>query len=765
MTPTVPPSLDVNSKLPQSDHSNLNSFPNTHQDQKSSDVIDLMPIFSAVWRKKWAILSLVFVVMLLTALVVMSIKPTYQAQATLLIEQKEGNVVSIEQVYDLGSSSNEYLQTQFGLLKSRLLAEQVVKNLQLVKHPEFDPAQQEPPLFDVMGWVRSLKLSEVMPGVIPESFDNPPELSEEEYANQVFENTVDGLMSRVSIAPVMKSQLVYIKVEMNDAKMAAKIANQVGKEYIDSQLDAAMAATVTASEWMNSRVEELKIKLEESEKQLQAFKESKGLIDVDGIVTVSAGELSAISQRLVDARSKRAEAESQYNQVKSIRRDDWKRLVTLPAVLSHPLVQQFKTEVAKAEGKVDELSKRYGRMHPEMQSARTELNSAQTSLQTQIQQIVAGIERQYQITRANERSLQESVNSNKAQIQKISQSEYQLKAYQREVDANRALFETFMTRLKETSATIDLDAANARIVDPAVVPRAPVKPKKALIVVVAGILAGMLGLFITLLLNALNNTFKTSEEVEQALNQPVLGILPVIKAKDRRSVAEQYINNRNPSFTESLKTIRTGLVLANIDNPYKIFVVTSSVPGEGKTTVSTNLTLSFGEMEKVLLIEADMRRPTLGKTFNLPIGAPGLANLIAGTSTFEDTIFTIDGIDLIPAGNVPPNPLELIMSDQFTTILNQLSNIYDRIIIDSAPVHAVSDSLILARHADALLYVAKYDATPKPAVQKGLGSLLQNNAPVKGVILNQVDIKKAMKQGYSYSGYYDYYGYSSTHKA
>ncbi|WP_029408401.1 GumC family protein [Thiomicrorhabdus sp. Milos-T2] len=724
----------------------------------NNDVIDLLPLIKLVWRRKWRIISLVFVVMLLTALVVMSIAPTYQASATMQIEEKGSNVVSIEQVYGLDGGSSEYLQTQFELLKSRALAESVVKDLNLTTHKEFDPSQQEPPLIDIKGWLKDLNVKKLIPGVTPEELEAEPLPTEQE----ILDGVVQSFMKKVSISPIKKSQLVVIKVDMTDPVMAAKAANKLGENFINSQLDAAMQASITASTWMNSRLEELKINLQKSENKLQAFKEKEGLIDVDGIVTVSANELSAINQRLVDARSKRAEAESQYRQVRTIKKNDWQKLSSVPAVLSNPLIQTFKAEEARAKAKVEELSKRYGKRHPAMQAALSDLNAAQASLKSQVAQIVAGIKRKYQIAAANEYSLKSSVKENKEQIKDISKNEFKLRELQREVDSNQAIFDTFMTRLKETTATSDLNTTNARIVDPAVVPNEPIKPKKPLIVILAGLLTGLLAVFLTLLFNALNNTFKTSDEVEQKLNLPVLGILPYIKhtSKDQK-VALTFHKNSDKIFTESVRTIRTSVMLSSIESLHKVVVVTSSVPGEGKSTVSINLADAISQMENTLLIEADMRRPTMSKILGLPPGTPGLANLIAGSNTFEDCVKSLyGGIDTIVAGVVPPNPLELLASDRFKEILTDLSTKYERIIIDSPPIQAVSDSIVLSTYADSVIYVVKSDDTKTQTVVKGVGKLLQNNAPIRGVILNQVDIKKAKKQGYSYEGYYDYYGYS-----
>ena len=724
---------------------------------EDDDEIDLLQLWHTLWRRKWSILSLFVVVVLVAILAVLSLTPIYRAGATLLIEQQAAKVVSIEQVYGLEGTGNEYLQTQFELLKSRALAERVVKQLNLTTHPEFDPRQQPEPLIDIKGLLANFNVNQVVPATLPEDLEEGVDPTEA----QILDDVTKAFMQRISVAPQGKSQLVRVEVEMADARMAAKAATDRDNGLIESLLLDTMDMSLTATNWMNSRLGELRNTLKKAEDRLQAFREKENLVDVDGVSTISAAELTQTGDRMIDARRQRAEAESQYRQVQAMRDGGWEKLATIPAVLGHPLIQQFKADEAKARAKVDELSKRYGARHPAMEAARSDLSAASGSLRGQVEQIVAGIERNYQLAVANENSLQASFNANKSQIQDISRKEFKLRELQREVDANRALYDTFMTRLKETAATSDLESANARVVDQATVPSEPVKPKKSLIVAIAGLLALFVGAGLTLLIEALNNTFKSTDQVESKLNLPVLGILPLIKNKQRGEVAHLFSSNGDRSFSESMRTIRTGVVLSGMDEPHKILVITSSVPGEGKSTVAANLAIALGQMEKVLLIDADMRRPTLAKNFDFAVGTPGLANLIAGTAKLEDCIKHVEGIDMLSAGSVPPNPLELLSSARFEKVIELLRSQYDRVVIDSPPTQAVSDATVLATHANALLYVIKSEATPIPLAQKGVGQLLQNNAPVTGVILNQVDIKKAQKQGYSYGGYYDYYGYSN----
>jgi capsular exopolysaccharide synthesis family protein len=720
-----------------------------------NDAPDLLQAWRTIWRRKWNIAGLTLVVMMVAALGTFAVTPTYRAASTLLIEEKKANVVSIEQVYGLEGGGNEYLQTQFELLKSRALAERVVRQLELTTHPDFDPRQRPAPVIDVKGLLAGLKIDQLIPATLPADLDE----SVDPVEAKIFDEVTKSFMKQVSVAPLGKSQLVKLQVDMSDPRLAARAANAMADGFIEGQLEASMEMSMSATQWMNSRLQELRIKLKEAEDKLQAFREQENLVDIDGVSTISAAELSATSDRMVDARRQRAEAESLYRQVKASR-GGWQKLATLPAVLGDPLIQQFKANQARAQAKLDELSRRYGARHPALEAARTDLAAASASLRGQVEQVVAGIERNYQLAVANESSLRASVEANKAQIQKISRKEFQVRELMREVEANRTLYDTFMKRLKETAATSDMDSANARVVDRATLPTVPIAPQRGLIVAFAGALALMAGIGLSLLLEMLNNTFKSTDEVEAKLNLPVLGILPLIKDRKRSELARLFGSEDDGTFSESIRTIRTSLVLSGMSGPHRTLVVTSSLPGEGKSTVAANLAYAFGQMERVLLVDADLRRPTLAKNFMFPVGSPGLANLIAGTARIEDCIKTVDGIDMLCAGLVPPNPLELLSSERFAKIIEHLKSRYDRVIIDSPPIQAVSDASLLAIHADAQIYVIKSEATPIPLVKRGVGQLLQSNSPVTGVVLNQVDIKKAQKQGYQYGGYYDYYGYS-----
>lgn len=405
------------------------------------------------------------------------------------------------------------------------------------------------------------------------------------------------------------------------------------------------------------------------------------------------------------------------------------------STLTAQRLDELTTQVVGSRQRVSELSKRYGPKHPKMVAARAELESAERDLK-----------------------------SSKREIQDIGKKEVTLRELKREVAINRQLYDTFLNRIKETNEAMELQSANARVVDSAVAPIKPVKPKKMLIVALVFIGSIFLGVMLAFLREALDKTFKSASDVEEKLGLPMLGMLPLIKAdkKDGFNAAFAMLDEASTSFAESIRTIRTGIVLSSLDNPHKIIVTTSSVPGEGKSTTSINLAIAIGQMERVLLIDADMRRPSVAKSFGLDRKGVGLSELVAGTAEASSCIHTIKeaGIDVITAGMIPPNPLELLSSDRFIRVLEELEKKYDRIVVDSAPVQAVSDSLVLSQHAKAVIYVIKADSTSEQIVKTGVQRLQQYNAPIAGVVINQVDTEKAAKYGYEYGGYYDYYGYS-----
>ncbi|MRI34307.1 lipopolysaccharide biosynthesis protein [Endozoicomonas sp. OPT23] len=716
------------------------------QAPQDDDVISLREIFHVLTSHKWAIIGFTFAVTLIATLVVFSLTPIYQATTVLQIEQEQAKVVSIEEIYGLEGGGDSYLNTQFEVLKSRSVLEKVVNKLDLTSKPEFNAELREKAWYaDALNW-RSWFGLEV------------PVVEEDDA--RVLRDTINTLEKSISIQPVKKTQIVKINAQSQDAKLAARIANEVANAYIESYMEAKLSLTLNATDWMQGRLTELSEKLKIAEASLQAYREQEELVDLQGVLTISSNELKALTENLVQVRRKLAVSKSINQQIKSGQFKKGKGYESMQAVLDHPSVQSLKSEESKIQRLVKDLSRRYGPKHPKMISARSELESIQLNIKDQVRAIIDGVERDFEVDKSNERSLTEAVAKVKNQVQDINRKQFRLRALEREVRTNKDLYDAFFKRIQETSATSDLQTANARVVDQAFTPKAPVKPKKKLIIAIAGLLGLLVSCGIAFLLEMLNNTIRSTRDIEEKLNLPVLGVLPLLSAKElKKDQAHRlFLNKDMHGFGEAVRTIRTSINLTAMDKEHRVFAVTSTVPGEGKSSTASNLGLALGQLGKTLLIDCDLRRPVVGKNYGVKGGSVGMANLLAGTATIEECIHPADGIEVIPCGQVPPNPQELLSTSKFAEVVEQLKQSYDYVVIDCPPVQSVSDALTVSRASDGLIYVVESSRVQLGAIQNTVGRLLQARAPITGVVLNKIDPSKKDAYGYS-QGYYDYQGY------
>ncbi|NHN39593.1 polysaccharide biosynthesis tyrosine autokinase [Pseudomaricurvus alcaniphilus] len=715
------------------------------EDWNREEVIDLRQYWNTINRKKWPIMGLAAVVSVIAMLVVSAMTPIYQATSTILIESQNANVVSIEEVYGLDTRAQQYYETQFEILKSRPLAERVVDSLALTNHPTFKPEEKSG-----FNW-RSL---------LPFSLSASTPSGDTTAPDPAIAATGEYL-ANLSIQPVRKTQLVYVNYQSSDPRLAANIANAHATAYIESMMDARVDMTQTAASWMTRRVEDLKQALAKSEANLQEFRERERIVDVDGLQSLPAKEIDELSTRLIQVRSELSRAKTAYLQVRQLQNASAAELSSVPAVMSDPLVKSFRQAIASAESKVAELSRRYGPKHPKMLAAQTELLAANENLARQTRSVMESIKTHYEDALNLEEEISAALTAAKGNYHDIGRKESQFRALQQEVESNRALYDMFYNRIRETAQTDDLKSANARIISPAITPTNPIKPKKKLIVVLAFMVSLMGGVAAAFLLEALDNTIKSVQDVEEKIKQPLLGMVPLVKMKGKESSAGHlFFDSKQHGFSEAIRTVRTGISLTSLDTPYKTILVTSSVSGEGKSTTAVNLAYAFGQMEKVLLIDADMRRPSIGKEFSIARNHAGLSELVTGNATLEEAIVHLEDeqIDVLVAGLIPHNPLELLSSRKLNSTLKSLRAEYDRIIIDCPPVLPVSDARVLSTLADAVVYVVKADATSRNQIKVGLDHLNTINAPITGVVLNQLDIRKAEKYSdYGYGKYYESY--------
>ncbi len=707
------------------------------ESQLPEDSLELLTYWRTLVKYKWAVIGLGLALALLTGVIVSLIQPVYSSTATLVLEANRGNLLSIEDLYGGAmQKGTEEVQTQAQILRSRELAAIVAKELDLAHDPEFDPDLHVSWLARTM---HSLGIGRSTP------------MTEEAKQNAV----TNVLQANLTIAPMGLSNLITISYAAPDPAMAARIANAFANTYIKNDMESKFRMAQQANAWLDEHLAGLKAQLQKSESALQDFRDKEHIIDVNGAeLSGSENQLAGLVTNLVAARMQSAEAASAYQQIEAAKAAG-KSLDTLPVVLKDPVVGRLKEIEAEKERKVSELSKVYGPKAIQMIQAQADLAQARDSMQRQIAQVVASVEQAYQVARSNERALSGAVSQVKGSIQSANQKQFALNDLQRDVQTNQQLYNMFLQRFKETSAAEDLTKPVARVVDPAVAPSVPVRPKKAQAVLVALALGIALGVGVALLLERLDTTVRTSEEVGIKLGQPILTVLPLLKGKGE--VGRRYLDEPRAQFSEAIRTARTGVLLSAIDAPNKVLVVTSSVPGEGKTTFAANLALSHAQTKRVLLIDADMRRPRLSAALGIEPSLRGLSSLVSGEAEFNECVQQMEGstLHILGAGPVPPNPLELLLSQRFKDLVISLSREYEIVILDSPPVHLVSDAMILATHATGVIFVMKANSTPYQLARRCLRALHNANAALFGVVLNQLDFKKAE------SHYGDYAGYSA----
>lgn len=719
--------------------------------QAPPETPELVELWRAIMLRKWSIVTLGVLAGALAAFAVNHMQPVYQGSTTVLLEAAPAKVVSqIEDVYSGVANNREYFQTQAEVMKSREVAQRVVNRLQLSTNREFDPRQR-----DTSGWKPWLQTN--FPSLSDAVFDTPIDPSDTAAIQQAVLRKFDR---QLTVDPVRLSQLVRIRFESRDPALAAAVANAVGEAYIELDRENRMAATAGAGNWIRERLGELRKKLDAAERNLQQYRDKEGLLDSKSTVLSGTGrQMDELTNRMVDASVRRSMAEEAFRQLKAGESNQYE---SVPAVVRSPSVQNAKAIENELSKKLAEVSQRYGPDHPRHIAAATELAAARASTQREIRTIVDSVVKEYQAAVATEKSIDSQLQQSKGAIQSLNRKEIQLNALEREVTTNRQLYETFLTRYGETSATRDGPAANARIVDRAVPTINPIRPKGFQLVAVAAASGLFLGALGAVFLNRLNNTIRTTADVESKLRQPFLAALPIIGMIQRKHAARMVMQYPDNLFSEGIRTASTGVMLSALDSPNKVVSVTSSVPGEGKSTFSINWALNLAKSKRTLLIEADVRRPTVLKSLGMKDVRGGLSDVVAGDLTLEEAIVDVDGSSLrvLSAGRQVPDPIDLLSSNRFAGLVNELHSQYEMIILDCPPVQMVSDALVIGRLGTGLVYLVKADDTPVAMARIGLKRITDAGIKILGVVLNQHDYKKAERYyGETYG--YGKYSYSS----
>lgn len=715
------------------------------------------------WRRgvakhKRMIILLTALVGAIASLIALSLTPIYRATTTLFIEPAKSKVVSIEEVYSGISASRDHIQTQAEIMKSRVLIAKLVKRLNLATHPALDPRQRSAVSNTGINW------KDYVPATwVP----NDQAISEEDAVN----SAIRAVTSALEVSLVRNSQLIRVSFESFDPSLAATAVNSLAELYIENDLEARVQMTQKVASWLTDRLKGLRENLEISERTLQEFRDREQIVDSKGVALGASRQLEEMSSSIVAARQKVAELENSYNQVQSVLKGKSRAtLDSIPAVLRNATVMKAKELENEASRRLSELSKRYGAEHPRMIAAEADRQTARQNTNKAVDTVVVSITREYEVAKATEQTLTGALNASKAGIRDINRKEFQLAALEREVQTNRQLYDMFFSRFKETSAAGDMQSTIARVIDPAIIPVTPVRPLKTHIVLTSLFMGLVLSVMLALLLEHIDNTVRTGNDVETKLEAPLLGLLPWIRVKHGKFELERaFSEDTEHAFTEAVRTLRTGVLMSALDSPHRTILVTSSLPEEGKTSVATNLALALAQLKRTCLVDADMRRPQIAGILEVDPDAPGLSQLVAGTEPQEACIhpFRDSGLHFIPSGPIPSNPLELLSSGRFGEVLRKLEESFDVLVLDSPPVQLVSDAVVLAEIANSLVFVVRADTTPHQVARGAMDILKKGKAQLLGVVLNQLDWDKAERYygygKYSYGGKYKSYknyGYS-----
>ena len=737
------------------------------------EIISLQRMLEILRRRKWLIAGIVFVITSLATLYVNQITPIYMSETLLVVEGNRQNVVDIESVVQ-GIRPDYYTnETEAAVIASRTLARRAVMRLDLANDPLFNPDLRPPPpgllkslLAPVIAWFASddaagsrsdeSRSEPARPAATADAFRG---LDEDERADLI-EYVVDGYLSGLSVLPANSSRVITVRYTSTNPYFAAVAANTSAQIYIADQLAAKGEATGRASVWLNDRAMELRRRVIESEQRLQEFRAESGIVEVEG-ATIYARQLAQLNSQLIVARTRRAEAEARYDQVQSLLSSEG-GIETAAAVLDSALIQRLREQEAQILRKIAELNTQLRDGHPRMILARNELKDWRTKIASEVGKIVNNLGNELEIAMVRESNLQTEVTRLEKQLTQQKGASVALHTLESEVRANKQLYETILGRFKETKVQDDeLQQADARIISKAVTPAGPFYPRKNVMIMAAFMASIFVAIAIAFGLEFIDSGFRGVDQVENLTGFSVLALLPMLNSQDRRSGGPHQfaLDKPNSTFGEALRTLRTGLLLSSAGSPPKSVMIASSVPGEGKTSTSLSFAMTASRAgQRCILLDCDLRHPSLHTAIDF-VNDRGLSDYLAGNSGIDDVI-EIDprtGLHFITAGSRAPNPTDLLGSPQMRALLERLSHLYDLVVLDSSPLLAVSDALVLMRQVDRVVFLIRWEKTRRETALLGIRQIIEAGGDLAGTVLTQVNMRKHGRYDYADAGYY-YYG-------
>ena len=674
--------------------------------------------------------------------------PQYEAGVRLLIEPDDPNIITFAEVFDSNFTTAEYYETQVRLLQDRATARHTLDKLQLWDHPAFaGPASDQSfSLGRVFSW-------------ITQSVAAPPSSRKTELvgwranAEDITRSlAIDRLLSNLRAESVRNSRLVDVKYRSPDPHLAAAVVSTYADSYIEQSLTLRSFASTEASAWLTEQLARQRQVVETSEAALHEYRQAHESLSLDEGEDVLFQRLSDLNAAVTRAKTELIEKEAASIQLEVVQNDP-AALDTFPAIASSVFIQGLKREVAELERRRAELAGNIGPRHPDMVEVQSAISVATNRLRHEINNIVQSIRTEHLTAQATEAELRRELDVQKNATLAMDQAGVEYRVLQREADGNHQIYDSLLQRAKETSVSAQLRSSNIRIVEPAQAPRSPVSPRIAFNLLIGLLGGGLLGTGSAFFFEYLDDRIKTPDEVMTSIGLPPLGIIPSIPRKTLKTMTTPLINDGAPAdVVESFKSLRSAVLFSRPDGR-GTFCVTSTGPGEGKTSVASNLAVGFAlAKQRVLIIDADLRRPTQHVVFDID-REPGLSDLLASKRKPTDALTktSVPGLWVLPAGQSVDTPSELLGSKRFKEFLATLPRHFDWVFIDTPPVMAVTDASVIAHETTGVLFVVGAEMTSRHTAQRAVEKLITANAKFVGAILNNVNV---VRNSLYYSEYY-----------
>lgn len=716
------------------------------------DEIDLRDLIDTLIRRKSVVLTALLLCFSAVALYTFMVTPQFRAKGVIRVSSQSDNLTQFENVESSALKTMEFLQTQVKLMQSEQLASRVISRMDLTTNPVFNPAAKKG-----TGEAQAQGLFDTLKSFIrPENNQNTLSLlSEEAQEMIVVDKSLDRFHKLFGVSPVRNSELIEISFTATSPALAAEVTNTAMDEFINMAMASKLKSSQDAGKFLGKQIEAAQVKLEKSEQELQAFARKIGIVSLDPKQNLVMRQLEELNDALAKARSQRIVLEANYQQHLDPKAGN------LFKSINNPLIQDLKNKYASLLAEYQDLSTTFKPGYPKMVQLKARMNEIEDHIQAEKNAIFDSIRDEYETALKSENYLASRAEDQKQKALALEEKATQFKIFEREVDTNKSIYQSLLQRSKEIEATVGASVTNIQVVDMARAPLYPFKPRVALnlaLGLVLGLVSGVGGAF---LFEYFDNTIKNPDEMRDRFGIPVLGLIPYDKqaVDDRLYMALKYYTDPRSPVAEAFRTTMTSVQLSVADNPPKTILFTSILPGAGKSSLSSNSCLSYlSNDERCLLIDVDLRKPSLHHVFKEGIRGEGLSSILSGMAKLSDVIIPsgYPGLDFISSGPLPPNPAELLSSKRMRQLLALVSKDYDRVILDGPPYQGFAEILVLSHMVDGVILVSVEGNTPREGVKHFKSALTNVGGRILGTIIN----KSGQKKGYSsYSGY-KYYSYN-----